>query len=623
MTEKTSSDFYMNFKMPIDKKRIIAIAIIINICLMGGIIVIKLTKDNPMILINQVGYFPDQDKVFLVQTKYPYFSGSYSISSIETHTNVLENQELKYLGKQWGYHYYSGNFSSLNIAGTYEIVVNLDNMKIKSTSFKIGKNIYDLALERAYEFFYYQRCGVQVYELVPGYVGHNACHLDDGIFLNDGVYYNNEWVNLTGGWHSAGDYAKHNYWGLHIHGSLYSMCFAYENVPEKYDVIDLYSVDGKLQPNGIPDILDESMFGIEYINKTFLRNGTMLGSLIGALKFVPPEFDTDNIVGTSDDRKLFDEPGEKHTLAQPYEVMWAVAGFGKFANIISEKGYYPDLLDSINLTAQYMYANYTKYYNFTAEGSNFQHWLSFMLASHELYRLTGNIDYESNSTNAFNILIDNFNSYSLGIMDELGIVDRALGLVIEWAIKNATSDAKDKVKALIPNYWENNWKALSNDANNFFGLMKMRTPEEYYFHKSNLGKNSRILASVYASLLAYNITDGSNPELLNFAFNQLNWIFGKNPYSVCMMESVGTNNPTTWHHRYSLIDGNMRGAVPGAIANGIIAKNKNTDLPWFDTSAWFSGSVGDHPASAQSNEPWLPHNVQGLQALSVLVKYLN
>jgi hypothetical protein len=83
------------------------------------------------------------------------------------------------------------------------------------------------------------------------------------------------------------------------------------------------------------------MFGIEYINKTFLKNGTMLGSLIGALKFVPPEFDSDNIVGTSDDRKLFDEPGEKHTLAEPYEVMWAVAGFGKFANIISEKGYYP------------------------------------------------------------------------------------------------------------------------------------------------------------------------------------------------------------------------------------------------------------------------------------------
>jgi hypothetical protein len=54
------------------------------------------------------------------------------------------------------------------------------------------------------------------------------------------------------------------------------------------------------------------------------------------------------------------------------------------------------------------------------------------------------------------------------------------------ALKNATSDGKDKVKALIPNYWENNWKALSNDANNFFGLMKMLTPEDYYFIKDKL-----------------------------------------------------------------------------------------------------------------------------------------
>jgi endoglucanase len=625
MTEENTNTntFARNFKIPLNKKKIITIALILNFVLMGSVVFIKLAKDTPMVLVNQVGYFPNQEKVFLVQSKYVYYTGYYNIFSLDSFSDIAENQELKYLGRQWGYHYYSGNFTDLSTSGNFKIVVNLDDNVYESTPFKIGTNIYDIALERAYEFFYYQRCGVTVNELVPGYVGHEVCHTDDGVFLNDGVYYNNEWVNLTGGWHSAGDYAKHNYWGLHIEGCVYSMTFAYENVPDVYDAIDEYSLDGSLQSNGIPDILDESMFGIEYINKTFLKNGTMLGSLVGTLQFVPPEFDTDGIVGTVDDRVLFDTPGEKHIFANPYEVMWCVAGLGKFVNIISQKGVYLDLVDSINATAQYMYANYTRYYDFTQQGTNFQHWLPFMLGSNELYRLTGNADYAINSTRAFEILVSNFEDYSTGIMDDLGIVDRAFGLVAEWAIKNGSIEATNAVKDLVLNYWNNNWKALSDDATNFFGLLKMRTPEEYFFYQSNLGKNSRHLASVYAAILANNLTDGQYPEILNFAYNQLNWIFGKNPYSVCMMESIGTNNPTTWHHRYSLIDGNMRGAVPGAIANGMISKNENTDQPWFDTSIAFAGSIGDHPASAQANEPWLPHNVQALQALSVLVNYLN
>ena len=37
--------------------------------------------------------------------------------------------------------------------------------------------------------------------------GHLLDHMDDGIVING------TWQNVYGGWFSAGDYAKHIYWG--------------------------------------------------------------------------------------------------------------------------------------------------------------------------------------------------------------------------------------------------------------------------------------------------------------------------------------------------------------------------------------------------------------------------
>ncbi|MBD3351239.1 MAG: hypothetical protein GF364_07110 [Candidatus Lokiarchaeota archaeon] len=629
MSQNNSKNLSRLFSVPLNKRKMYTILIITNIALMSGVIAYKLLMDNPAILINQVGYLPDQQKEFLLKTRYPKYQGTFDLDLIESGDKIIEDRKLTYLGKLWGDYYYSGNFTEINTPGNYSITVTLGNKitndLISCPVFQISDNLYDKALERAYEFFYYQRCGCEVQQLVPGYVGHEACHLDDGVYLDDGEYYNDEWVDLTGGWHSAGDFAKHNYWGVHIHGGIYSMCEAYQNVPVKYDQIDMYQKDGKLISNSIPDILDEALYGIDYVKKTFLKNGTLLGSIMGTLTFNPPESDTDGIIGTEDDRSLMYLPGEQHYFARPMEAMWAAAGIAKFGNIVDEYGYYSEELIALNNTAQYIYGNYSEKFQFPAQMTNhngLNKWISFMLASKELFELTNDVNYAMNSTLAFQSLTENYLSCSDGIKDDLGYTDRAFAYMIEWALQNGTSNAIDQVKNLVLPNWEQNWQVLTNDATNFYGLYKIRTPQVHYFYDIHIGQNSRYLAASYASMLAYNITDGTYPELLDFAMNQLNWIFGRNPYGVSMMEDVGTYNPGIWHHRYSLIEGNMRGAVPGAIPNGMISKNNRYDKPWFDTSPWFAGSVFDHHADSSSNEPWLPHNVQALNAFSLLYKYI-
>ena len=143
------------------------------------------------------------------------------------------------------------------------------------------------------------------------------------------------------------------------------------------------------------------------------------------------------------------------------------------------------------------------------------------------------------------------------------------------------------------------------ENSNFFG-----TPENH--PKFAIGTNHYVLDAVEKMGLAY--VYNPNPLYLEFIYNQLNWIFGNNPYGISLMEGVGSSFAPTYHHRYVLA-GVPRGAVLGGIINGIVWKDIGVDTPYFDMSGV------DIPYYA-SNEFWLPHNTNYLKAISVLQKIL-
>jgi hypothetical protein len=94
---------------------------------------------------------------------------------------------------------------------------------------------------------------------------------------------------------------------------------------------------------------------------------------------------------------------------------------------------------------------------------------------------------------------------------------------------------------------------------------------------------------------------------LAFAYDQLNWILGNNPYNISLMEGCGSAFPPSYHHRYT-ISGVPRGAVPGSVVNGITWRAASDDRPEFDMRGL------DIP-NYESNEVWLPHNTAYLNAL--------
>jgi hypothetical protein len=99
---------------------------------------------------------------------------------------------------------------------------------------------------------------------------------------------------------------------------------------------------------------------------------------------------------------------------------------------------------------------------------------------------------------------------------------------------------------------------------------------------------------------------GVKDPLALFASQQVSWILGCNPYSMCFMYQFGKNNVPFMHSNFG------HGSERGGISNGITGKDGKGD-----------GSGIDFKTSAEGNEwrwteQWIPHAAWFLQALTAM-----
>ncbi len=87
----------------------------------------------------------------------------------------------------------AGDFTALDKPGVYHIQIGEQT----SGPFRIGQDVYDEVIAKCTAYFSLQRCG-------PSKTGYHApCHIDDGRRLDNGQH-----LDVTGGWHDAGDVRK-------------------------------------------------------------------------------------------------------------------------------------------------------------------------------------------------------------------------------------------------------------------------------------------------------------------------------------------------------------------------------------------------------------------------------
>jgi hypothetical protein len=501
-------------------------------------------------------------------------------------------------GSDWGSYYFAGTVNDV-ASGSYVLEVGVGDSQATAQPVQVGPRLHMRETgELAYRFYSIQRCGCEV----PGW--HGPCHMDDAK-LPDGRH-----VDATGGYHNAGDMHKHM--GDNTPVSVYGMVCAYESDPAFFDTLDR---DG----NHRADILDEAVWGADWMLKMVdSATGRIWMNVTNDIDYYGiPEHDTDGIPGNRDDRVInTNDPGDlgAYTIAA-----WAV--LGRRLNM-------PVYLDA----ARKLWAVYEDRILAAYEPRQ-------VFAAIELYRSTGEAKYLSMAERIAGKLLELQNAVGDGARlsapgdgarlsapgwfarapggpPEMKIVDEGVipAALARFALEKPASPLKSRIRESLRAYFAWTFRL----ADNPFGLLRNYTGVEPFYFKARDdwfgGSSSEYLSVAWAANLSaavFKDDPAMAVRLQSCAANQVHWILGMNPMDLCMFEGKGTSEHIYYHHLYAEIPGHERGAVPGAIPNGIIRPPDNSDRPWFDLRT----GPGSLPG-AESAEPWLPHNACYLLMLS-------
>lgn len=82
------------------------------------------------------------------------------------------------------------------------------------------------------------------------------------------------YINAVGGWHDASDYLQYVTTSAN---AVYQMLFAWQENPGAFS--DIYDANGKSGTNGIPDILDEAKWGLDWLDRMNPSYGIMFNQI--------------------------------------------------------------------------------------------------------------------------------------------------------------------------------------------------------------------------------------------------------------------------------------------------------------------------------------------------------
>ncbi len=147
-------------------------------------------------------------------------------------------------------HYYVVDISELREQGRYYL--DLKGHPIRSPIFEVGP--YPAWQEDVIGFIRTQRCGFNPFT-------NTYCHQKDGLSFF-GVRPDSTRIDATGGWHDAADQLKYLITGSN---TTARMLMAYQMDPAGFS--DAFDDKGLPGANGLPDVLDEAKWGLEWLLK--------------------------------------------------------------------------------------------------------------------------------------------------------------------------------------------------------------------------------------------------------------------------------------------------------------------------------------------------------------------
>ncbi|MCL2208669.1 MAG: glycoside hydrolase family 9 protein [Treponema sp.] len=175
------------------------------------------------------------------------------------------------------------DFSDIKKTGVYFLFA--DGL---SKRFLISRRPYRSLSSALLKGMYYQRCGCALEEKHAGVYHRSICHTGKAALEHD----NSVVIDVTGGWHDAGDYGRYV---VPAAVTVSHMLYAYELFPKAFE--DQLNIPES--GNGVPDILNECRYEIEWMMKMQRREDGALYHKAATRFFAPfvmPEDDREDLL---------------------------------------------------------------------------------------------------------------------------------------------------------------------------------------------------------------------------------------------------------------------------------------------------------------------------------------
>jgi hypothetical protein len=484
----------------------------------------------------------------------------------------------------------TGDFSDIQREANYEIAAGAE----RCAPFFVRPDAWRRTLPKAVSYHHAQRCGV----VVPNV--HPACHLDDARRRDTG-----EHIDVTGGWHDAGDLRK---WMDATMMAGFGLLRVARHLGENWDPAG----------SGLPVLLDEMRWGNRYFLKMQDKDGRCWADTAGGVSGDNSDNHwTDNQPGTADDRYI--NPA-KPAMVQAMFV--ALQGMVAQAFSASDPGY-----------AQACLAAGVRCWEATEHPAQVRDLSWRVLAAIELNRATRADKYAAEAAKLGQTLAGlQMSAYTgsqkavrgfwgtggarpVPYTDPVYSAMPALAMLELISAFPSHGEAlrwRDSLRMYIDEY------VVPMSARSAYGIVPLGvylgspTQETYralegeltyrYFMPTRqrswwLGITSHLEG--HAALLNGAARLFGNARYRDLAIRQLEWVMGANPFGACLMTGEGSRNSYPFSH--------FVGPLIGGIVNGIAGNAKDEPILQMEYgNDWRTG------------EYWTPHNAFYLWALSQL-----
>ncbi|MGH8113700.1 MAG: glycoside hydrolase family 9 protein [Rhodanobacteraceae bacterium] len=579
----------------------------------------------PLVLVDQVGYDTGATKHAVVQGSGNYRFTTFRIVDVRTGKTVLQGapQPAGQVDHWHDWRYWTIDFSALKTPGRYRVDVS-GNVDAFSFPFRVADDVLErYTLSNVIYYFKGQR--------VSGDFERADAHLKNPDPAGPA------YVDLRGGWLAAtGDYGVHLAEGDHQEVSL----VAWTLIATRRNLEATHSHNFSQYERRL---LDEATYGADFLVRAHVPGGSFYQSIgaPGKLKLAK-----DRLINPTNYRQVIKTTPGSAGSAQTGNAEWPRdyeasfrSGGGLAIAALAAASSSPEHGDFSNrrylATAEDAF-RYLQQHDreLSSDGKeNIVDDFCALLAATELYRATrdetwrktadgwadrlmarlttgdGHRDYwrAGNSRDPF------FNATDDGMP------------VVALAEYAAIADAADKarVRDAIRRSLEFQLR-ITRDVNNPFGyarelvrLSNGKLAVKFFFPHGAAGtwwqgEDARLASLAAAARVAapmFTDDPAFRKQLQDYAWNQLHWILGRNPYDTCMLIGSGHRNV-----QYMYFDSWEYTSSPGAIINGITSGlDAEDDGIAFDLGYAETGKDDDWRWSEQ----WLPHAAWYLYAISL------